>query len=82
MELANWGFPWDRYARECPTVCILTEKKVESRWISQAWKLLPALKLDDLPEINNELIAFEIKTNHFSLFMHLIKDHSLQRVVG
>ena len=38
---------------------------------------LPALKLDDSPKINYELMAFKIKRNHFSLSMDLIKDHSL-----
>lgn len=57
------------------------KKMVESQRISQAWKLLSALKLDDSPKIN-ELMAFKIKTNHLPLSMYLIEDHSLQRVVG
>ena len=28
------------------------KNKVESQWISQPWKLFPALKLDDSPKIN------------------------------
>lgn len=57
------------------------EKMIENQRISQAGKLLPALKLDDSPKIN-ELMAFKIKTNHLPLSMYLIEDHSLQRVVG
>lgn len=57
------------------------KKMVESQRISQAWKLLSALKLDDSPKINESMV-FKIKTKCFPLSVYPIKDLSLQRMVG
>lgn len=57
------------------------EKMIENQRISQAGKLLPALKLDDSPKINESMV-FKIKTKCFPLSVYPIKDLSLQRMVG